>query len=292
MIRDKSANKPANKATPQKSAKATAGKASAGKASIDKASAGKVAADKVAVGKGIIAVAAPSFRRERALIKRGVWPVAGCDEAGRGPLAGPVVAAAVILDPARIPRGIDDSKRLTAQEREKLFDKICATAQVSVVVASRSRIDRDNILRASLWALKRAVVALPEAPRHVFVDGRDRLDTLCDCEAVIGGDGIVLSIAAASIIAKVTRDRLMCALAQDWPGYGFEQHKGYAVPEHLDALDRLGPSVHHRTFFAPVAAARAKHMPWTVEPVPDLFSVTEVDVQVEAAVEIDASASL
>jgi len=230
-----------------------------------------------------------SFRRERALIKRGVWPIAGCDEAGRGPLAGPVVAAAVILDPDRIPRGIDDSKRLTAEERERLFDKICATAQVSVAVASPARIDRDNILRASLWALKRAVVALPETPKHVFVDGRDRLDTPCDCEAVIGGDGIVLSIAAASIVAKVTRDRLMCALAQDCPGYGFEQHKGYGVPEHLDALNRLGPTIHHRSFFAPVAAARAKHMPWIVEPVRDLF---EVEVQVETTVEIDASAGL
>ncbi|KJC43903.1 ribonuclease HII [Bradyrhizobium sp. LTSP849] len=241
--------------------------------------------------KGVIAVTRPSFRRERGLIKRGIWPVAGCDEAGRGPLAGPVVAAAVILDPDRIPRGIDDSKRLTAEERERLFDKICATAQVSVAVASRARIDRDNILRASLWALKRAVVALPESPRHVFVDGRDRLDTACDCEAVIGGDGIVLSIAAASIIAKVTRDRLMCALAQDCPGYGFEQHKGYGVPDHLDALNRLGPTVHHRSFFAPVAAARAKHMPWTAEPARDLFT-GEVELQVDAAVEIDASASL
>ncbi|MGY3361023.1 ribonuclease HII [Bradyrhizobium sp. GM0.4] len=203
-----------------------------------------------------------------------------------------MVAAAVILDPDRIPRGIDDSKRLTAEERERLFGKICATAQVSVAVASRSRIDRDNILRASLWALKRAVVALPQQPRHVFVDGRDRLDTECDCEAVIGGDGIVLSIAAASIIAKVTRDRLMCALAQDCPGYGFEQHKGYAVPEHLDALNRLGPTVHHRSFFAPVAAARAKHMPWTVEPAQDLFAVTEIQLQVDASLEVDASANL
>ncbi|BBO14425.1 ribonuclease HII [Bradyrhizobium sp. TM102] len=285
MIRDKSAKTPAKDA-PRKDAAKKAAPAKAGKAPATKTT--TVPAGK----KGIIAVAPPSFRRERALIKCGVWPVAGCDEAGRGPLAGPVVAAAVILDPDRIPRGIDDSKRLTAEEREKLFDKICATAQVSVAVASPSRIDRDNILRASLWALKRAVVALPEAPRHVFVDGRDRLDTPCDCEAVIGGDGIVLSIAAASIIAKVTRDRLMCALAQDCPGYGFEQHKGYAVPEHLDALDRLGPSVHHRRFFAPVAAARAKHMPWTVEPVPDLFAVTEVEVPVEASVEIDASANL
>ncbi|WP_038935344.1 ribonuclease HII [Bradyrhizobium japonicum] len=288
MIRDKSTRKPAKdgpeKGASKKDAAKKAAPAKAAKRAAVKAPAGRQGA--------IIAVASPSFRRERALIKRGVWPVAGCDEAGRGPLAGPVVAAAVILDPDRIPRGIDDSKRLTAEEREKLFDKICATAQVSVAVASRSRIDRDNILRASLWALKRAVVALPDAPRHVFVDGRDRLDTACDCEAVIGGDGIVLSIAAASIIAKVTRDRLMCALAQDCPGYGFEQHKGYAVPEHLDALDRLGPTVHHRSFFAPVAAARAKHMPWTVEPVRDLFAVTEVEVQVEASVEIDASAGL
>ncbi len=256
--------------------------------------AGKEAAkEPKAAGKGIIAVAPPSFRRERALIKRGVWPIAGCDEAGRGPLAGPVVAAAVVLDPDRIPRGIDDSKRLTAEQREKLFDKICATAQVSVAIASPARIDRDNILRASLWALKRAVLALPEQPRHVFVDGRDRLDIACECDAVIGGDGLILSIAAASIVAKVTRDRLMCALAQDCPGYGFEQHKGYGVPEHLAALDRMGPSAHHRSFFAPVIAAREKHMPWTVEPKRDLFSaVTEVDVQIEVQADVDSSASL
>jgi ribonuclease HII len=209
--------------------------------------------------KGVIAIAPPSFRRERALIKRGVWPVAGCDEAGRGPLAGPVVAAAVVLDPKRIPKGIDDSKRLTAERREELFEEICATASFAVAFASPARIDRDNILRASLWALARAVHALPEAPRHVFVDGRDRLDTPCDCEAVIGGDGLVVSIAAASIIAKVTRDRLMCALAEDCPGYGFASHKGYSVPEHLEALARLGPTVHHRRFFAPVAAARERH---------------------------------
>src|SRR4029077_19186328 len=143
----------------------------------------------------------------------------------------------------------------TAECREELFEEICATASYAVAFASRARIDRDNILRASLWALKRAVVALPETPKHVFVDGRDRLDTPCDCEAVIGGDGIVLSIAAASIVAKVTRDRLMCALAQDCPGYGFEQHKGYGVPDHLDALDRVGPTIHQPRFFPPAAAA-------------------------------------
>lgn len=204
-------------------------------------------------------MAAPTFRRERALMKRGVWPVAGCDEAGRGPLAGPVVAAAVILDPKRIPKGIDDSKRLSRERREELFEEICATALVSVSFAPPSRIDRDNILRASLWALARAVHALPELPKYVFVDGRDRLETSCDCEAVIGGDGIVLSIAAASIVAKVSRDRLMCRLALEHPGYGFESHMGYGVPAHLAALDRLGPTIHHRRFFAPVAAARQKH---------------------------------
>jgi len=234
--------------------------------------------------KGVIAVAPPSFRRERVLLKRGIWPIAGCDEAGRGPLAGPVVAAAVVLNPDRIPKGIDDSKRLTAEKREELFEKICANSAYAVAIASPARIDRDNILRASLWALARAVHALPEMPKHVFVDGRDRLALPCECDAVIGGDGIVVSIAAASIIAKVTRDRLMSALAQECPGYGFEQHKGYAVPEHLEALDRLGPSPHHRSFFAPVVAARVKHQPWTVEREPDLFAVeTSIELPLSAA---------
>jgi ribonuclease HII len=229
--------------------------------------------------KGVIAFAPPSFRRERALIKRGVWPVAGCDEAGRGPLAGPVVAAAVVLDPKRIPKGIDDSKRLTPERREELFEEICATASFAVAFGSPARIDRDNILRASLWALKRAVHALPEMPKHVFVDGRDRLDTTCDCEAVIGGDGLIVSVAAASIIAKVTRDRLMCALAQDCPGYGFESHKGYSVPEHLEALDRLGPTVHHRRLFAPVVAAREKQLALAFEP-----GIVTMETQVEVEI--------
>ena len=232
--------------------------------------------------KVVVAAAPPSFRRERALIRRGIWPIAGCDEAGRGPLAGPVVAAAVVLDPKRIPKGIDDSKRLTAERREELFEEICATSSFAVAFGSPARIDRDNILRASLWALARAVHALPEMPRYVFVDGRDRLMTSCDCEAVIGGDGLVMSIAAASIVAKVTRDRLMCALAQDCPGYGFESHKGYAVPEHLEALNRLGPSTHHRRFFAPVVAAREKHQPAIIER--DLFNAeTRIAVEAPAA---------
>jgi ribonuclease HII len=197
----------------------------------------------------------PTFRRERAALKRGIWPVAGCDEAGRGPLAGPVVAAAVILDPKRVPRGLDDSKKLAPETREKLYARICASAEVAVALAPPARIDRDNILRASLWALARAVAALPIKPRLVFVDGRDRIEAGCDCEAVIGGDAIIASIAAASIVAKVTRDRLMTRLGLVYPGYGFEQHKGYSVPEHFDALARLGPTVHHRRSFAPVAAA-------------------------------------
>jgi ribonuclease HII len=201
-----------------------------------------------------VPVKPPSFRRERALFSRGLRVVAGCDEAGRGPLAGPVVAAAVVLDPKKIPRGIDDSKRLTADQREKLFEKICATASFAIAVASPSRIDRDNILRASLWALARAVRALPVTPEHVFVDGRDRIAVDCACEAVIGGDGIVLSIAAASIVAKVSRDRLMTRLAAACPGYGFENHMGYSVPQHLAALRELGPTMHHRRSFAPVAA--------------------------------------
>src|SRR6185436_11800906 len=167
---------------------------------------------------------------------------AGCDEAGRGPLAGPVVAAAVILDPRRVPRGL-------------VYAKICACAEVAVAMAPPARIDRDNILRASLWALARAVEALPVRPRLVFVDGRDRIDACCECQAVIKGDAIVASIAAASIVAKVTRDRLMACLGAAHPGYGFERHMGYSVPEHFAALDRLGPTVHHRRSFSPVAGA-------------------------------------
>ena len=202
--------------------------------------------------KGVIAVAPPSFRRERALIKRGVWPVAGCDEAGRGPLAGPVVAAAVVLDPKRIPKGIDDSKRLTPERREELFEQICTTASFAVAFASPARIDRDNILRASLWALARAVAALPEPPKYVFVDGRDRLATPCECEAVIGGDGIVKSIAAASIIAKVTRDRMMMRLHEEHPGYNWRSNKGYGTPDHYSGLKIHGVTVHHRRSFAPI----------------------------------------
>src|SRR6202047_2704143 len=131
-------------------------------------------------------VARPTFRRERSALKRGVWPVAVCDEAGRGPLAGRVVAAAVILNPDDVPRGLDDSKRLTPERREVLYERICARAQVAVAMAPPWRIDRDNILRASLWALARAVASLPVKPRLVFVDGRDRIDAGCGGPGGIG----------------------------------------------------------------------------------------------------------
>jgi ribonuclease HII len=196
----------------------------------------------------------PTFARERAAIRRGIWPVAGCDEVGRGPLAGPVVAAAVILDPKCIPRGLNDSKKLSREEREALYVKICATAQVAVAFGSTARIDRDNIRQASLWALARAVSALPVKPQLVFVDGCDRIDVCCECRAVVSGDALIFSISAASIVAKVTRDRLMTRIGAMHPGYGFERHKGYSVPEHVAALDRLGPTIHHRRSFAPVAA--------------------------------------
>lgn len=203
-------------------------------------------------GGRLIATVTCHFRREKALHKSGVVPVAGVDEAGRGPLAGPVVAAAVILDPARVPEGLDDSKKLTAPRREALFLQICATAQVAISLAPPSRIDRDNIRQATLWAQVNAVKALPVAPAFVFVDGNDPPPLSCRVEAVIGGDGLIASIAAASIVAKVTRDRLMAGLGAAFPAYGFERHMGYATQEHGAALRQHGPCPHHRRSFAPV----------------------------------------
>lgn len=196
----------------------------------------------------------PDFAREAAAYARGVAPVAGCDEAGRGPWAGPVVAAAVILDPARVPHGLDDSKRLSPVRREALYEEICATAEVALAMAPPARIDRDNILRASLWALAAAVRALPRRPALVLVDGRDGLALECETAPIIGGDGIVASIAAASIVAKVVRDRLMHNLCDAYPEYGFGRHKGYGTALHAEALQRLGPTPHHRLSFAPVRA--------------------------------------
>lgn len=200
-----------------------------------------------------------TFLREAAALGAGFGPVAGVDEAGRGPLAGPVVAAAVILDPERIPDGLADSKALTAARREELFSEIVASSDVSFVAASPERIERLNIRGATLWAMARAVAGLGTRPGLALIDGRDAPPGLaCRAEAIIAGDAHVLSIAAASIVAKVMRDRTMRRMAEGFPGYGFERHMGYGTPEHLDALSRLGPCAHHRRAFAPVAALLAQ----------------------------------
>ena len=154
------------------------------------------------------------------------------------------------------------SKMLEPEEREVLFEKITATAEISIAIAPPLRIDRDNILRASFWALTQAVCALARKPALVFVDGRDGLALDCEVMPVIGGDGIVASVAAASIVAKVTRDRLMRQLGAAHPGYGFEQHKGYGTDGHAKALEKLGPCVHHRRSFAPIRVSQASQAEW------------------------------
>ena len=198
------------------------------------------------------------FARERALYAAGLAPIAGADEVGRGPLAGPVVAAAVVLDPERVPRGLDDSKKLTAARREALYAEICASAHVAVSLAPPRRIDRDNIRQATLWALAAAVRGLPCRPALLLVDGNDPPDVPCAVEAIVGGDGLIASIAAASIVAKVVRDRLMGRLGAVYPAYGFERHMGYGTPAHAAALRAHGPCEHHRRSFAPVRAQQLR----------------------------------
>ncbi|MBL8360892.1 MAG: ribonuclease HII [Rubrivivax sp.] len=198
--------------------------------------------------------------------------VAGVDEAGRGPLAGPVVAAAVILDDARPIRGLDDSKVLTAKKRERLHDLIRAQALcVAVGQANVEEIDRLNILQATLLAMQRAVAGLRLPPRHVLVDGNRAPEfarPLLSVRAIVDGDARVAAISAASIIAKVTRDRLCDELHARWPGYGFDAHKGYATAVHLKALRTLGPCPDHRRSFAPVREACGA-APVTPPPWPD-----------------------
>ncbi len=204
-------------------------------------------------------MASPHFRHERTLIRAGLWPVAGVDEAGRGPLAGPVSAAAVILDPKKLPRGIDDSKKLSSAARTELFDLICAKAlAIGVGLASVEEIDRLNIRNATFLAMRRALDALAVRPVHALIDGNaSPRDLFCTTQTIIKGDAISLSIAAASIVAKVTRDRLMERLHEAYPLYGFETHMGYGAPAHLAALKTHGPCPYHRRSFAPVRAAEA-----------------------------------
>lgn len=200
----------------------------------------------------------PDFARERRLLARGRKAVAGIDEAGRGPLAGPVVAAAVILDPSAIPQGLDDSKRLTAKRREALFAQLLAGATVAFASVPAEAIDRTDIRKATLAAMSLAARALAIRPDAALIDGRDAPADLAPiAQTVIGGDRHCLSIAAASIVAKVMRDRMMAAADLQWPGYGFAGHKGYGAPAHFAAIARLGPCPLHRLSFAPFAA-RAK----------------------------------
>jgi ribonuclease HII len=180
---------------------------------------------------------------------------AGCDEVGRGPLAGDVVAAAVILDPANPIMGLDDSKKLTEKKRELLFDEIQMKAKSWCIArASVTEIDSLNILQASLLAMARAVQGLHIEPEHVLVDGNKLPKWKYTAEAVVKGDSRVAAISAASILAKVTRDREMIALDKVYPGYGFADHKGYPTKVHLDALERLGITTIHRRSYAPVRA--------------------------------------
>jgi ribonuclease HII len=181
--------------------------------------------------------------------------ICGIDEAGRGPLAGPVVAAAVILPRKGRPKGLDDSKQLTAEAREELASKIRAVGIVAVGIASVEEIDTLNILRASHLAMRRAFDALAQAPVAAIVDGNMAPDLPCPVECVIDGDVIVPIVSAASIIAKVERDRLMIELCAQFPGYAFSKHKGYSTPEHQEALARLGPCAIHRRSFKPVQDA-------------------------------------
>lgn len=196
---------------------------------------------------------APDFSFETAARTRGLIRVAGVDEVGRGPLAGPVTAAAVVLDPAHIPAGLNDSKVLTAPRRLALDVAIRAVAEVSVAHATVAEIDDLNILRASHLAMVRAVAGLSIPPDHVLIDGNliPRGFTL-SAEAIVKGDARALSIAAASIVAKVARDAIMVDLAQQHPGYGWEKNAGYPSAAHLQALRELGVTPHHRRLFRPV----------------------------------------
>ena len=195
----------------------------------------------------------PTFELELIARRAGHWPVAGADEAGRGPLAGPVVAAAVILDPERIPNGLNDSKQLTAARREELFVEILATATVSIASSSAGRIDTTDIRKASLDAMRRAICGLAVPASYVLTDGLDVPAGLaCPGKAVVKGDARSFSIAAASIVAKVTRDRMMARAGIVFPAYGFAAHAGYGTPQHRAGIEEHGPCPLHRMSFRPL----------------------------------------
>jgi ribonuclease HII len=190
--------------------------------------------------------------REHAARAAGYTCIAGLDEVGRGPLAGPVVSAAVVLDLDNVPQGLADSKALTAARREALFAEILATSQVGIASVSHQEIDAINIRQASLLAMCRALAALPCKPDMAFVDGNDPPDLPCSTEAVIKGDSSIASIAAASIVAKVVRDRMMARLGQAYPAYGFANNAGYSTKAHLLGIANEGPCPFHRLSFSPL----------------------------------------
>jgi ribonuclease HII len=193
------------------------------------------------------------YEVERGWLERGFSCIAGTDEVGRGPLAGPVVAAAVVLRPGFIPEGLNDSKAMTAKRREEVCAAVLAGAYVGVAAVPAGVIDRINIREASLLAMRRAVAALPVKPDLVLADGRDVPAAPCRAEAYIKGDSRVASIAAASIVAKVMRDRMMKNLALFYPEFLFEKNAGYGVAGHLAALEKFGPSPCHRLSFSPIS---------------------------------------
>ncbi|NLE76057.1 MAG: ribonuclease HII [Chloroflexi bacterium] len=203
----------------------------------------------------------PSLEQEHDLWSQGIGLVAGLDEAGRGAWAGPVAAAAVILPPhptveaLQLWRGLDDSKKLSPRQRERLYPCIWSLAlAVGVGLASAAEVDRLNVLQATRLAMQRALAQLPATPGCLLLDHLTLPQVALPQRPIPHGDALVLSIAAASVVAKVTRDRLMVQMAADYPGYGFEQHKGYGTAAHCQALQRLGPCQAHRASYRPVAA--------------------------------------
>lgn len=195
----------------------------------------------------------PDFEFERAAAAQGFTRIAGVDEVGRGPLAGPVTAAAVILDPARIPEGLNDSKKLSKKARERLYAEIMEVAEVSIAHASVAEIDEINILRASHLAMMRAIAGLKTPADYVLVDGNMLpRDLVLPAQTIIKGDTRSQSISAASIMAKICRDCVMLSLAQQHPGYGWETNMGYGSKRHIEALQELGVTPHHRRSFKPV----------------------------------------
>ena len=198
----------------------------------------------------------PDFTLEAFARSKGFSIIAGVDEAGRGPWAGPVVAGAVVLNFKTLESlshlEVNDSKKLSASKRQKIFELLPSYASIGTGIAHVTEIDNLNILKASFLAMARAISGLPTQPDYIFVDGNKLPNLPCPGEAVVKGDSRSISIAAASIVAKVSRDKIMTNLAQDYPGYGWERNSGYGTPEHKKALDQFGVTEHHRLTYAPI----------------------------------------